>query len=185
MPPPAQPDPFDFSDFAGQVPAATLNGDSRHSTVRQPHSTVQQSVTATATGFDPFVGQPGAVRAQTAGDEVFTAPSSTAPLSSLMLAGPPLMLFCLAFAAAIFGVVLSAVAIAGSAVLPAFIGWLLAGPAAIGMLAWFTSADTRRRLSSVYSAPTWLRSAYWAVISTCAFGIGAAAWQIALWAGRL
>jgi hypothetical protein len=37
----------------------------------------------------------------------------------------------------------------------------------------------------VYSAPTWTGSAYWLVLAVCLVGIAVAAWQIALWAGRL
>lgn len=94
------------------------------------------------------------------------------------------MLFAAAFAVAGLGALIALLALPNAAVLSAFSGWLLAGPAAIGILAWFSHVDTRRRLSSVYSAPTWLRSAYWVLVGLCAVGIALGAWQIALWAGR-
>ena len=44
--------------------------------------------------------------------------------------------------------------------------------------------DTRRRSESIYSAPRWATTLYWAVLVVCLVGIALAAWQIALWAGR-
>ena len=71
------------------------------------------------------------------------------------------------------------------ALLPPLAGWLLAGPVAIGVLAQYSRVDTRRRTDAVYSAPTWTGGAYWLVLAVCLVGIALAAWQIALWAGRL
>lgn len=183
--------PFDFSDFGGYSPSAPAPRS-------QPGALPSQGPTAAASspgaqpepdlptgGFDPFASQPPVEHSSAAPDEVFGGPAGRAQMRSLAVAGPPLALFTAAFAVAVIGVVLGIVAAStGSMVLLAFAGWLLAGPAAIGALAWFSSIDTRRRLSSVYSAPTWLSTAYWVVVGTCAVGIGIDAWQIALWAGR-
>jgi hypothetical protein len=62
---------------------------------------------------------------------------------------------------------------------------LLAGPVAIGVLAEFSRADTRRRTHAVYSAPRWVPNVYWAILVVCLLGIAVGAWHIALWAGRL
>ena len=66
----------------------------------------------------------------------------------------------------------------------ALAGWLLAGPLAIGALAMYSRVDTRRRSESIYSAPRWAATLYWAVLVVCLVGIALGAWQIALWAGR-
>lgn len=179
--------PFDFTDFGARPPAAPSapgpgSPPAFPGAPTFPGPSGYQAAPTTG-GFDPFAGQPGGTPAT--GGEVFGGPASTT-MGALSVASPPLRLFAAALAAAIVGVICGGlVTLTGSGVLLAFAGWLLAGPAAIGVLAAFNSVDTRRRLSSVYSAPTWLSSAYWVVLATCAVGIGVAAWQIALWAGRL
>jgi hypothetical protein len=166
--------PFDFSDFGGAAPTGN-NG--REARTDRPQGHVS------AGGFDPFATGSPVTRRNSAVDEAFTVPNVQP--GSVAVAGPPLRKIAAALAVAVTGIVLSAVAVnSDSTVLLAFAGWLLAGPAAIGVMAWFTHEDTRRRLSSVYSAPTWLPTAYWAVVAVCAVGIGVGAWQIALWAGR-
>jgi hypothetical protein len=84
------------------------------------------------------------------------------------------------------GVVLAVISAAsgGGVLVPALVGWLLAGPLAIGALAVYTRVDTRRRSESIYSAPRWTATLYWAVLVVCLVGIALGAWQIALWAGR-
>lgn len=171
--------PFDFSDFGGPVPGPVTSRESAGTLGTAKHHS------AATNEFDPFAGQPPQRLSpgETFADVIAGSPG--APARTLTVGGPPIALFAAAFAAAFAGCVLGAVATArGSVALLAFAGWLLAGPTAIGGLAWFSGVDTRRRLSSVYSAPTWLHTAYWVVLATCAVGIGLGAWQIALWAGR-
>ena len=87
---------------------------------------------------------------------------------------------------AVAGVVLALISAAsgGGVLVTALAGWLLAGPLAIGALAVYTRVDTRRRSESIYSAPRWATTLYWAVLVVCLVGIALGAWQIALWAGR-
>jgi hypothetical protein len=163
--------PFDFSDFGGRSPNGREAGSARPE--RQPP----------AGNFDPFASESPAARRSPAVSEVFAGAAAQPGPSTV--AGPPLRMVAAGFAVAVTGIVLGTLAAAnGSTVLLAFAGWLLAGPAAIGVMAWFTHVDTRRRLNSVYSAPTWLATAYWTVVAVCGVGIGVGAWQIALWAGR-
>ncbi|MDH6196284.1 hypothetical protein M2272_002927 [Mycobacterium frederiksbergense] len=172
-------DPFDFSDFGGSVPGNPTSGRLAGSPQSQPHS-IPRPVDGS---FDPFADHIAPGRQSTHSDVFEDAAGS--PIRALTVAGPPVTLFAAAFVTALTGVILGVAAITGdTTVVLAFAGWLLAGPAAIGVLAWFSGVDTRRRLSSVYSAPTWLSTAYWAVLATCAVGIGLGAWQLALWAGR-
>jgi uncharacterized membrane protein YidH (DUF202 family) len=168
--------PFDFSDF-GARPSAGPSG-----------TAVQSAPQARSGGFDPFAGRPAAQTRSAPSGEAFAGPVAAAR-TSFAVARAPLGIVAAAFTIAAIGValcLLSVIAAAGdSAAGLAFMGWLLAGPAAIGALSWYNRVDTRRRLNSVYSAPTWLANAYWTVIITSAVGIGIGAWQLALWAGRL
>jgi hypothetical protein len=91
-------------------------------------------------------------------------------------------LFGLAIALAAAGAVIAGVW--GDALAAAGVGWLLAGPLAIGLLAIYTLVDTRRRTNAVYSAPSWTDAVYWTVVAMCLIGISISAWHLALWAGR-
>lgn len=173
-------DPFDFSEFGGRSPAPPAGPtvqSGRPDSGSQPASQPGHYPTS---GFDPFAGQPPA--GHPAGEELF---GGSAGPDSLAVAGPPLSLFALASGVAVLGAALGlTVVVIDGAVPLAFLGWLLAGPAAIGVLAWFSGVDTRRRLAAVYSSPTWLSSGYWVVVVVCVLGIAASAWRIALWASR-
>jgi hypothetical protein len=173
MSPTANSSPFDFSDFGGRTSTAA------------PARANQSGSSVPSGGFDPFAGQPPVVHPAAGFDDAFGGSAGHMSTGSLAVGGPPLLLFAGAFAVAVTGVVLAVLSVADSAVLLAFWGWLLAGPVAIGALAVFSSVDTRRRISSVYSTPSSVHTAYWVVVATCAAGIGAGAWQIALWAGGL
>ncbi|WP_354523923.1 hypothetical protein [Mycolicibacterium sp. 624] len=111
-----------------------------------------------------------------------TTPWATESTNSLTVARPPLALFGLAIALATAGAVIAGVW--GDALAAAGVGWLLAGPLAIGLLAIYTLVDTRRRTNAVYSAPSWTGAAYWTAVTVCMAGIAISAWYLALWAGR-
>ena len=174
-------DPFDFSDF-GSTPttAAALASDAR-----PPGGTAgveaPRQRTNLDTGFDPFSDAPPR---QAKPHDVFrpTTPWATESTNSLTVARPPLALFGLAIALATAGAVIAGVW--GDALAAAGVGWLLAGPLAIGLLAIYTLVDTRRRTDAVYSAPSWTGGVYWTVVAVCMIGISISAWHLALWAGR-
>ena len=166
-------DPFDFSDFGSPRPTATGGG---HSTLQhtQPDAKLD-------TGFDPFAdGGPRKLESHDAFG--MTTSGATATPDRLEVARPPLALFGFAIALAAAGVLIAGVW--GGAVAAAAVGWFLAGPAAIGVLAYYTLVDTRRRTDAVYSAPSWTGAVYWTVVSVCLIGIAFGAWHLALWAGR-
>lgn len=162
-------DPFDFSDFGSPRP----NG----RTTLQP----SRPDSKPDTGFDPFADE-GPPQAESR--DVFGATTTGALqlTQSLAVARPPLALFGLAIVLAAAGVLIAGVW--GSAVAAAAVGWFLAGPAAIGVLAVYTLVDTRRRTDAVYSAPSWTGALYWVVVAVCFVGITIGAWHLALWAGR-
>lgn len=184
------PNPFDFSDFGPGKQAPSGGG--------QPQG---QPGGGFSGGFDPWANQrPAAARPgnpgpfqgppafdPTSGRDAFgQLTASPAGIGALTTAGPPLVWFAVALALGIAGIALAATSVlAGPMIAAAVMGWLLAGPLAIGALAVFSRVDTRRRTEAIYSAPTWTSRLYWLVLAVCLLGIAVGAWQIALWAGTL
>ena len=66
-----------------------------------------------------------------------------------------------------------------------WLAWVLAGPAAIGLLARYTITDTRRRALPLYDAARLAPSLYWTTVVVAFLGIGFSAWTIAEWWARL
>ena len=178
-----QPNPFDFSDFG--PPKRPTGPTPPHAAPGGPAAALPQASGGFSTGFDPWANQPKTQPrlGQSGGQDAFGQPTSAAMLAT---AGPPLKWFGVTLLLAVAGVVLAVVSAAsgGGVLVPALVGWLLAGPLAIGTLAVYTRVDTRRRSESIYSAPRWTATLYWAVLVVCLVGIALGAWQIALWAGR-
>ncbi|MDT5192165.1 MAG: hypothetical protein QOI28_4416 [Mycobacterium sp.] len=195
-----RPNPFDFSDFGPPrrptgptPPPAGSSG--------QPPAAPPPGGGGFSTGFDPWANAPKTQRRrgqqdafdEAGGGEAFGQSgrhdafelSGALGGGTLATAGPPLVWFAVALALAVAGVVLALLsALSGGVLATALVGWLLAGPIAIGALALYIRVDTRRRTESIYSAPRWVATLYWAVLAACLIGIALGAWQIALWAGR-
>ncbi|NDK90757.1 hypothetical protein GYA93_14370 [Gordonia desulfuricans] len=125
-------------------------------------------------GASPF-GPGSTAPAPTGGPAVPGGSTSTAP------AGPPTLLIALTGLVAAIGIALGAVFwgqwIAG-------IGWLLAGPVAICILAMFISTDTSRRAQPIYLRPGWMSAAYTAVMILIVAGVIVGALGFAFWVGR-
>ena len=178
-----QRNPFDFSDF-GPPTTPPQSGAGA-----QPAPA--QGSGGFSTGFDPWANQPKTqprpgqqnTFGQSSGRDAFGQATATGTLAT---ARPPLKWFAVALALAVAGVVLALLSATsgGGVFTTALAGWLLAGPIAIGALAVYSRVDTRRRSESIYSAPRWAATLYWAVLVVCLVGIALGAWQIALWAGR-
>jgi hypothetical protein len=177
-----QPNPFDFSDFG---PPKRPSGPTPPP-AGQVGPAAPQGTGAFSTDFDPWANQPKTQQrlGQSGGQDAFGQATTSGGM--LATAGPPLKWFAAALVLAVAGSVLALVSAGsgGGVLVPALAGWLLAGPLAIGALAVYTRVDTRRRSESIYSAPRWTASLYWAVLVVCLVGIALGAWQIALWAGR-
>ncbi|MDH6284106.1 hypothetical protein M2280_005358 [Prescottella agglutinans] len=155
-------DPFDFTGY-GRQSAGTGAGSS------------------TVGGFDPRPNSGAA-----SGGSVrwgFDDNTGSSFADSEPVAGPPVLWLAAVGAAAAVGLIVAAVF--GAAPVMAFVGWILCGPIAIGLLAAFTVADTRRRAKPVYSQPEWVRYAYRGGFLVSLTGVALAAWRIADWAGRL
>jgi hypothetical protein len=180
-----QPNPFDFSDFGppkrpnAPNPPPAGPGDRAAAPPRDGGGF--------STGFDPWANhpktQPHTAREGVLGQDAFGNATSAGTLAT---AGPPLKWFAVTLVLAVTGAALALISAAagGGVLMTALAGWLLAGPLAIGALAVYTRVDTRRRSESIYSAPRWTGTLYWAVLVVCLVGIALGAWQIALWAGR-
>lgn len=96
--------------------------------------------------------------------------------------GPPLPLLALAGGVAVAGATL---AWALPFALTAVFGWFLAGPTALGLLAFYVQRDTAARASGLYTAPDWARVAYWCSVGLSLIAVIACAVRIADWVGRL
>ncbi|MFG1929940.1 hypothetical protein ACGFK1_04705 [Mycobacterium sp. NPDC048908] len=126
---------------------------------------------ATANAGNPNLG----------GGPPFSPPPSSAG-DPLTVVSPPTALLAVAAGVAAIGVVLAAVGWGGPI---AVIGWALAGPVAIGVMALYLATDTKRRAEPVYLRPEWLTMAYAAVAVLAVAGIVASALSVAFWVGRL
>ncbi len=117
---------------------------------------------ATSPGSDPL-GSPG-----TAG--------ASAPIR------PPILWLGLSAAAALIGGFVGW--FLGVRLVPALLGWLLAGPIAIGLLARYVWRDTVRRAQPTRSDYGWTGPAYYACAVLAVLATALAAYEIALWFGR-
>ena len=126
-----QPNPFDFSDFG--PPKRPTGPTPPHAAPGGPAAAFPQASGGFSTGFDPWANQPKTQPrlGQSGGQDAFGQPTSAAMLAT---AGPPLKWFGVTLLLAVAGVVLAVVSAAsgGGVLVPALVGWLLAGPLAIG-----------------------------------------------------
>ena len=113
----------------------------------------------------------------------FGAPGAPSGSSgeSLEPVGPPLGILAAAALLAVAGIVVGAVFWGASL---SSLGWLLAGPLAIGVLALFTARDTARRTAAVYLRPDWITMAYAVVIVLIAAGVIVGSVGFAMWIGH-
>lgn len=181
----SQQNPWDFSGYSdARTPGPTPYG--------QPVGTPQAGP---GQGPDGPTGQPDwsmfpdtasgpfAGAAPAAPSPVTAFGETAAPPRELVTAAPPIHLLAVAMLLAIAGIVLALVL--GGLPPVAIASWVVAGPVAIGVLAWFMTSDLRARSAAVYAAQTWVRPAYIAVSVLCLVGAMVAAWRIADWVGRL
>lgn len=64
------------------------------------------------------------------------------------------------------------------------LGWLFAGPIAIGMLGFYHKKDTLRRASGLYSEPSYVRTVYVSALVICLAAVLVTAVFVGLWWGR-
>lgn len=111
-------------------------------------------------------------------DGAFGTPGS----GSLTLSRPPVFLLFIALAIAVVAAIVAGVF--GQPVL-AIVCWVLAGPVAIGVLAFFVMRDNAARSVGVYSSPGWVRPFHMVTSVVCFVAVIVPAVRIALWVGRL
>lgn len=183
------PDPWDFSEFADpdprqpRSPANTGSGAGDPFATSGPPAGPGQSAASDPFGANRSDGEAGSGQVTAdwtgyGGDSGYGVESGT-----VQIARPPLPY--LAAAAAISLVALLLAALLGAIPGLAIIAWVLAGPIAIGVLAYYLKVDTTERARPIYAAPNWLRPAYIVALVLCGIAVVIAALRIALWVGRL
>ncbi len=100
----------------------------------------------------------------------------------LQRTGPP---WAISLAAGVLGLAGALVAWFGGAVSMAFICWVVAGPVAMGLLAFFIVRDAQARVTGVYTRPGWVDVIYWGAVAATLLGVLVCAYRIAIWVGRL
>lgn len=128
-----------------------------------------------ATAAHPFQAADGF---DTQPDGAFAAPGG----GSLTLSRPPVFLLFIALAIAVAAAIVAGVF--GQPVL-AIVCWVLAGPVAIGVLAFFVMRDNAARSVGVYSSPGWVRPLHIVTSIVCFVAVIVPALRIAFWVGRL
>lgn len=103
-------------------------------------------------------------------------------VAPLTIAKPPTGLLAVGGVIALVGAVLAAICWASGI---ALIGWTLAGPVAIGVMALYVARDTALHAEPIYLRPEWLTKAYAAVATLAVIGIVVSSLSVAFWVGRL
>lgn len=103
-------------------------------------------------------------------------PMPAAPLK------PPVVWLALSALAAIVGGL--AAWFWGIRLLPAMLGWLVAGPVAIGLLARYVWLDTVRRAQPTHADYAWTGPGYFGCLVLAILATAVAAFEIAVWFGR-
>lgn len=182
--------PFDFSEYG----MSQNSGQGGGPDVNDPFAQPPRSPPPTGPGQPPAAPPPmardpfGAPPTGSAGhpDDPFAGPAAAMPWSGassgLVAARPPIVLLVIALVLAIAAGVV-ALLLAQPAV--AIACWVVAGPIAIGLVAWYVRKDTYARSAGLYAAPGFVRPLYWLTVVGCLIAIWAPAWRIADWVGRL
>ncbi|NLA37591.1 MAG: hypothetical protein GX868_18150 [Actinobacteria bacterium] len=96
---------------------------------------------------------------------------------------PPVALLAVASVLAVVGIALGALSIVWNSWL-GIVGWVFAGPIAIGVLAFFVVKDTAKRALPAYLRPDGVGALYAGVAFIVVVGIGVSASGFALWVGH-
>ncbi len=139
-------------------------------------------------GGSPDPASPGSGRYPFVGSASFTGPGNDPlgpPASAIPAVAPirpPILWLGLSAAAGLVGGFVGW--FFGVRLVPALLGWLLAGPVAIGLLARYIWRDTVRRAQPTRTDYGWTGPAYYACAVLAILATALAAYEIALWFGR-
>lgn len=135
-----------------------------------------------AGGGNPYAPQPGPNPYQPPGSSPFH--EAQQPTSSMTFTGPPTGLLVAAAVVAVLGLAVGIVSLFLIAPLSA-LGWVLAGPVAIGLMALYLARDTARRSAAIYVRPDWVKAAYAGVVVLFVIAVLVTAYAVADWVGRM
>lgn len=110
-------------------------------------------------------------------------PANLGPDGLPAIGRPPVVWLYAALGAAVVGLVIAL--LLNEPIGLVFVGWFVAGPVAIGLLAAFSVFDTRRQAQPIYDPVDWAKTLYYVVVAVAMLGVLLSAWWIAQWAGRL
>ncbi len=183
------PDPWDFSEYADPDPRQSRPQSGPEAGTGDPLGMSALASSSGAAGrhgtgdtTDPFGTGPDSGAGLTAADWT-SGPAVGGESAALEIARPPLPYLGAAAGIALLALLLAALLGATPGI--AITAWVLAGPIAIFVLAYFIKADTTERARPIYAAPAWLRPGYVAVLVLCGVAVVVAALRIAFWVGRL
>lgn len=130
-----------------------------------------------STGSSPFGSSPFG----TSESSPFTQPATPSASASTLVTSPTAIL-AVAIGIALFGLILGAY---GWGTILALVGWVLAGPIAIGTMAYFVQQDSVRRTDPNYLIRPNLNLYYIGAAVSAFAGIVVTAVSAALWVGHL
>jgi hypothetical protein len=136
------------------------------------------------TPLNPFASGGDSDSQAPGGAPEFAATAFGAPTfggGTLEVAKPPIGLLAVAIAFGITGIVLGAV---GWDHWLAIVGWVLAGPVAIGVLAFYIARDTAKRALPTYLRPDVTGALYGAAVLIVVAGVIVSAAGFAIWVGH-
>lgn len=125
---------------------------------------------------------PWAVQESTTGTDAFEVGGTATPSgTSITPASPPAVFLYSSLLSAGLGAVLAWILESSAMTL---LGWVFAGPIAIGLIGYYHKVDTLRRATDLYAEPGYLKILYVTTIAVCLVAVVIAAVFVGLWWGR-
>lgn len=173
--------PLDFSEFIDPNASTGAGSNSGQLNTGNPGSenegAVWGGIPATSAESSPWAGQKS-----TADTDAFgVGGNATSSGTSITPASPPAILLYSSLLSAGLGATLAW--ILGSSAMT-LLGWVLAGPIAIGLIGYYHKVDTSRRATDLYAEPGHLKILYTTTMAVCLVAVVIAAVFVGLWWGR-
>lgn len=173
--------PLDFSEFIDPNASTGAGTNSGELNTGNPGGANKGAawggVPASSAGSSPWSGQ----KSTTYTDAFGVGGSATLSGTSITPVSPPVILLYSSLLSAGLGAVLAW--ILGSSAMT-LLGWVFAGPIAIGLIGYYHKVDTLRRATDLYAEPGYLKILYMTTIAVCLVAVVIAAVFVGLWWGR-